>query len=315
MKVNRTGYINSGSNTPSSHTEESKPVHNEVTTPRNDSSESRCAFGRAAVNMQNPKAGAAEGDLFALLNSIAQEQGYTVYRFFEKNADGICARAKAGDAISGWKNLYNEKLDIACYRNNNGELNAIYTLDSNTKEVNVYDKNGELIKTYTPEEMKSLFEYKYHPESLHGYLRHNRYRSLMSEENLWNVINTIDNCFNSENKTGRIEKPAVVYRALQDNLTDSEKAILSTVGAVYRDNSFVSTTQNLDTAKRFNISGNPIMEITLPEGSKYLDLDRLFNIDRQRWREQEFLLKRGSEFIITGYDRENNIIKASYLNK
>ena len=122
-------------------------------------------------------------------------------------------------------------------------------------------------------------------------------------------------CFNSENKAGRIEKPTVVYRALQDNLTDSEKAILSTVGAVYRDNSFVSTTQNIDTAKRFNTSGNPIMEIILPEGSKYLDLDRLFNIDRQRWREQEFLLKRGSEFIITGYDRENNIIKASYLNK
>lgn len=314
MKVNRTGYINSGSY--SSQAEEHKPQHKEVARPpEGDASNSKCSFGKAAVNMQNPMGHGNAGDIYALLNSIANEQGYTVYRFFEKNQDGVYARAKAGDEIQGWKNLYNDRLSISCYKDKDNNTDEIYTLDSASKQVNVYDKNGEIIKTFTPEEMKALFEYKYHPEQIHGLLRNNRYHSMLSEENLWNLINTIDNCFNSPDKVYKTKNQTTVYRALQNNLSDSDKILLSTVGAVYRDNSFVSTTQNLDTAKRFNTPGNPIMEISLPEGSKYLDLDRLFNIDRRHWNEQEFLLKRGSEFLITGYDKDKNIIKACYLNK
>ncbi len=315
MKVNKTGYINSGSVQSSSHKEEHKPVHNEFIAPENNSAGAAESFGRAAVNMQQPCKYANQGDIFALLNSIAKSRGYTVYRFSENATDKVYVRAKAGDEIPGWKNLYNEKLNIACYKDDKGDLEEIYTLDAKTKQVNVYDKNGEIIKSYSPDEMKALFEYKYHPEQIHGYLRHNRYRSMLSEENIWRLINTIDECFNNSSKASKTQKPTVVYRALQNSLSDSDKAILSTVGAVYRDNSFVSSTQNLETAKRFNSSGYPIMKISLPEGTKYLNMDRLFNIDRQHWFEQEFLLKRGSEFIITGFDKENNIIEASYLNK
>ena len=77
MKVNRTGYINSGSY--SSQAEEHKPQHKEVARPpEGDASNSKCSFGKAAVNMQNPMGHGNAGDIYALLNSIANEQGYTV---------------------------------------------------------------------------------------------------------------------------------------------------------------------------------------------------------------------------------------------
>jgi hypothetical protein len=42
-------------------------------------------------------------------------------------------------------------------------------------------------------------------------------------------------------------------------------------------------------------------------------MDKIFNIDRQHWNEGEFLLNKGAKFQVTGFDRENNIIKVRYL--
>ena len=116
----------------------------------------------------------------------------------------------------------------------------------------------------------------------------------------------------SESKVWTTDKPTKVYRALQDYLTPEQTEVLSHVGGVFKDASYVSTTTNLDTARRFKGS-NPILEIELPEKTKYLDLDTLFNIDRKHWSEQEFLLPKNSKFAVTGLDEQNNIIKVKLL--
>ena len=44
-----------------------------------------------------------------------------------------------------------------------------------------------------------------------------------------------------------------------------------------------------------------------------MDVDRLFNIDRLHWSEQELLLDKNSSFVVTGFDTENNIIEVDYI--
>ena len=91
-------------------------------------------------------------------------------------------------------------------------------------------------------------------------------------------------------------------------------AALNAEGKTFESKSFVSTTTNINTAKRF-AHGKPILEIELPAGTKYIDLDSLFNIDREHWREQEFLLPRNSRFVVTGFDDFLDIIKVKYIEQ
>lgn len=286
-----------------------------------EASKANCSFGQALVNMQNPTDDNSKlDDISQFLNSITQYDNCTVYRInYDKSLrnndkDTIIIRAKAGTPIPNWKNLYNEDLAITCYCDKNKNIKKVYIQNNKTKEIEIYNSNKVLEKTYSASEMAALKEYKYSPEKFHDYLRYNKPSRFKSEEELWGIINKIDDCF-SESKAEKTDKPTIVYRALQSNLSENDKAILSTTGAIYKDNSFVSTSTELETAQRFNTKGNPILEITLPENTKYIDLDKLFNVDYEHWREQEYLLKRGSEFLITGYDPEKNIIKASYLNR
>ena len=125
-------------------------------------------------------------------------------------------------------------------------------------------------------------------------------------------IEIFDNMFNSPSKHDSLKKPKVVYRALQSQLSNEQNAAIIKSSGIFDEQSFISTSPNLDVAKRF-WHKNPIMEITLPEKTPYLKLDELFNIDGQHWREEEFLLPRNSRFLITGRDWEKNIIKAQFL--
>lgn len=282
---------------------------NEPKTCEADASASCCSFGQAMVNLQNP----SKDDVVKVLESIVAP--YTVHRYCNTKRDGNLIFAKAGKEIPGWKNLYDESLSIAVYLNKDKNIEDVYVLDSKTNNIKIYDSQAQLKKTFSAEDRTSLFEYKYYPENFHKYLRLNRMLMPQTETELLKHIDIIDNCFKDKNKVYETNEEKIVYRALPEYLSQVDLNTLSQIGAIYKDNSFVSTTQKLDTAKRFSSGRTPIMEITLPKHSRYLDLDRLFNIDKQRWNEQEFLLKRGSEFLITGYDKENNIIKAQYLNK
>ena len=76
--------------------------------------------------------------------------------------------------------------------------------------------------------------------------------------------------------------------------------------------SYSSTSQKYEKARRFQ-RYSPILEIEIPKGFRYIDLDKLFNIDRERWREQEMLLPRGCEFEVTGYDEIKNVVKVKLI--
>ena len=307
MKITKTGY----KNTRSRYTlnELTPPARKKYISSKSNSSQWYGSFGRTIVNMQYNVQEEDSDAIRKLVDTVAENYGYRVYRFLKGNGKTLPYRAKAGDKIPNRSDLFNEKLNISCYTDENKKALLIFVLDKNSKAVDVYDAKGENIKSYSPSDMQALFEYKYRPEQIHNYLRKNRFISNLSEENLWRIIDTLDSCFN----TGKMfvaEKPFTVFHALPQGLSDNDKALLTTVGSVYRDNSFISTTKRFDTAKRFSAGSVPLMEISIPAGSKYLDLDKLLNIDLTHWNEQEMLLKRGSEFLITGFDRENNIIKA-----
>lgn len=277
--------------------------------PSNSSSIAQCSFGQSIVNMQNPN----KDEICKTLETIVFP--YTIYRYHNPNNNNSPIRAKAGSEIPHWSQLYNENVNLTVYLDKNREIEEIYVQNIHSKMIDVFDKKGEVKKTFSSSDIESLFEYKYFPQNFHKYLRLNKLLPTKTETELLKHINTIDNCFKEKNKVFKTENETIVYRALPEYLTNEELITLNTVGAVYEDKSFVSTTQKLDTAKRFSGGKTPIMEITLPKDSSYLDLDRLFNIDRHRWNEQEFLLKRGSKFLITGYDKDKNTIKAQYINE
>ena len=174
---------------------------------------------------------------------------------------------------------------------------------------------GKKTHHYTKEEQDALHYYKYHPYEIHRILRENRHIFSGSlKDEVQQVIKTLENIFNNENKIFRTSETKILYRALQDTLSPDEINSLCTIGGVYKDKSFVATTTSLEVAQAFSCA-NPILEITLPKNSKYIDVDGLFNIDRRHWKENELLLNKNSKFLITGFDTENNIIKCNYLDE
>lgn len=318
MKVSSKSYINFCGADKMPEKQDNKPAQKAIEKiSLRDSSKASSAYAHAIIykdKILDSTNGTRKENLQKILDSILKDTNYTIYRSHGSFGTNEPYRAKAGDEIPNWKNLYNERLNIACYKDEDNQAVSVYVLNCNDKSVQIYDCNGNMTQSYSPAEMKALYEYKNHPEGIHNLLRLNKHRSMDSVETLQGYIKNIENCFNSPDKVFRTTEPTIVYRALQSNLTDEEKEILSTTGAIFKDKSFVSTTKSFDKAKAFNQKGNPILEITLPENSRYLDMDKLFNIDRQHWREYEFLLNSNSEFLITGYDPEKNVIKATYIS-
>lgn len=163
--------------------------------------------------------------------------------------------------------------------------------------------------------MDALYYYKYHPNEIHRNLREGRslYSGVLKEE-AQRCAENLETLFNDPEKTFKTDKGVTLYRALQKKLSDEEKETLSAIGKVYTDKSFCSTSTDINVAKGFSC-GNPILEINFPKNSKYINLDGLFNIDKRHWREREFLLNKGSKFLITGFDSEKNIIKCDYVGE
>lgn len=287
-----------------------KPVESvQANFPKVDAADCQSAIGKAQVAIQNTiKSPETAADIDKILNKIFESQGMQVGRHISDS------RINIGRPLEGFKGLFRDDMNAKCIRDAKGYLSEIFVKDNNNKQIFIYDANGILKKHFNADDMKALFEYKYHPESIHDLLRRGKKIGIDSEESLRGWIDNIDKLFLDENKVWKTKEPKIVYRALQINLTEKQKSSLSQIGGVFEDLSFVSTTEELATAKRFS-SGNPILEIELPKDSKYLDLDALFNVDRTHWREQEFLLPRASRFVVTGYDSASNVIKVKYLNK
>ena len=85
------------------------------------------------------------------------------------------------------------------------------------------------------------------------------------------------------------------------------------VGDIFTDKSFVSTSTNTETPKDFKSKNMPIMIINFPKGAKYIDIDNVLNVDQIRYKENEYLLNKNSQFLITKIDKKRNLLQATYL--
>lgn len=221
-------------------------------------------------------------------------------------------RFNIGEQIEGFRGLFRTKALASKYSDEDNIYLLSETRNNLTGNISVFDKALNKIKTFSNNDMTALKEYKYSPDQFHEYLRHGRVRGMLSQKELDDFISTIDNLFISDNKVYTTKKPTKLYRALQRDLSSNDIAQLSRIDGIFTDKSFVSTSTDPAVAKRF-ACGGPILEINVPEGTKYLDMDKLFNIQMRRWREDEYLLNRNSKFKVTGFDSDNNVIKVDYL--
>lgn len=264
-------------------------------------------YGRAMVAMHGDKKPQSKEETAEIINTIIDGTGMKIGRHINDKHIHI------GRPVEGFKELCYDDMRAKCIRDEKGFISSIYTLDNQTGEVNIYDANANLKSRFTPNDMKALKEYKYSVESIHDFLRHDKVKGLVPRETLENFVQTLDTLFNTDSKVMRTSKDMVLYRALQPDLSEAEKDTLTTIGAVYKDKSFVSATTDFDVAQRFRTKDNPVLKIEVPKGTKYFDMDALFNIDRQHWRENEYLLNRNSRFEVTGFDVLNNVINVKYL--
>ena len=274
------------------------------------SSYSACldSLGRAQVNLNKTISKPNYEEAENIINKIVQPLGMKVRRYANDKHISI------GKSVEGFKNLYTDEMRAKCVRKENGDINEIFILDKSTKAVCIYDNKGNLKKCFNKDDMKALFEYKYHPEAIHNLLRNKFHAGIKSQESIKNFINKIDNIFADKEKIWITKQPIVLYRSIEDNPSLEQRCALNAEGKTFESKSFVSTTTNINTAKRF-AHGNPILEIDVPAGTKYIDMDALFNIDREHWREQEFLLPRNSRFVVTGFDDFLDIIKVKYIEQ
>ncbi len=311
MKVNNFIKCETTANNPSQPAScHLKPVCDEIKKTETSAQECCCSYGLAQVLMQNgynqlkPQ---TKEDVEKILTKIFEDTGMEIGRYINDKYIHI------GRPVEGLKGLCYDDVRARCIRDKKGFVSSIYTLDMKTGAVKIYDAQAKLKYYFTPEEMKALKEYKYTVQELHNFLRHGRVRGINTRESLNNLVNTIDSLFNNDQKVLCTTKDIVLYRALQPDLTEKEKDILTTKGAVFTEKSYVSTSTDYSVAERFRTKDNPILKIDIPAGTKYIDLDALFNIDRQHWNEKEYLLNRNSHFEVTGFDVLNNVINVKYL--
>ena len=234
-------------------------------------------------------------------------------------------RFRIGNEISGFPGLIQDNKMICAYYDKNLKPNRVYSF-SNSGEIDLLDLKTSTMRHYSKEDIDALQYYKYHPDSLHMKLRHGK--DICSggfKDERDNVIVRLSELFNDDSKVLRTKSDSVLYRALQQNLTPEDIQELTKIGGVFTEKSFCSTSTNLDPALRFSCqnhnfeclfpNGQAILKIDIPKGSKYINMDEMFNIDLRHWKEDEFLLNKGSKFLVTGFDRENGFINVKYLGE
>lgn len=273
-----------------------------------DSSDAKSSYVKAGINIQRNNSIINTNRI--LKDIISPDE--TIHREHLSKSGNII-RLKIGKEIKGFKGIYSDDKSVCCYLNNDGEPEDIYIKNNKTDEISVHNvKTGE-VKQYTNNDIQALSYYKNHPQWLHPKLRFNQNKcSGMFLEELEKVISTLDDIFLDENKVEKNKENKILYRALQSNLSEEDMEQLQTIGGIFTEKSFCSTATDLSVAKRF-VHHNPILEIEFPKDAKYVDIEKLSNIDTEHFRESELLLDRNSHFIVTGFKPDENIIQVKYL--
>ncbi len=189
-------------------------------------------------------------------------------------------------------------------------IKQLYIHDIEEETTNIYNSKGELTKTYSSDDLSALKEYKMSSIYVTSKLRNDEYwgRDIDSIRKTEFLIKTLTNIFNDNKKHNINDKDRTLFRTMHLPLKDIGK-----VGDIFTDKSFVSTSTNTETPKDFKSKNMPIMIINFPKGAKYIDIDNVLNIDQIRYQENEYLLNKNSQFLITKIDKKRNLLQATYL--
>ncbi len=207
------------------------------------------------------------------------------------------------------KNLFDYKKYFMCFFGEDHNIREYYVYDNKDETVSI--TKGERTIDYSKADIQALYFYKNFPSSIHSKLRNKK--DIYSAGFLRNpdtAIENLDKIF--KDKTFTTESDIVLYRALEDDLSDEDKKSLHITGGIFQEKSFCSTSTLLQIAKSFK-GKNPILKINVPKGTKYIDIDKVFNINRERWHEFEFLLNRGVRFQVVGF-LNDDIIEVNLLS-
>ncbi len=258
------------------------------------------AYGKALINSK-PK------NNCSLIESLFEGSNIHITRTLESK-DGTL-RIQAGRPIKGFNNLYDSSVRICQKCDLDGNL-KIYVKDDTLKTIDIYDEKGQILSHFSKEDVEALHYYKYNPQYIHGYLRNQNARcSGCFFEEMEKAIVGLEKIFNTESQIQKTTKPMTVYRGMHTSIDKIGK-----IGDTFTDKSFTSITTNLDVARRF-ANENPVLELEIPQNTKYLNMDNIFNIDYVHWREDELLLENNNTVEILDIDEVNNIIKARLLSK
>ena len=106
-------------------------------------------YNKAMVNMQNAKEQPQTAkEIAELLNTIFEGKGMSVSRQFGINFH-------IGRPLEGFQGLHYDDVRAKSFRDEDGFGTEIYTVDNDTKEVNVYNADGTLTKHFKKDETRT----------------------------------------------------------------------------------------------------------------------------------------------------------------
>lgn len=254
-------------------------------------------------NLSLPKQSINENRNKALIKSIIKNQDANIiYRGYISNTrtwGNICPKGKN---MPSHHFAYTHDKDF--------NIKQLYIHDIEEETTNVYNSKGELTKTYSSDDLSALKEYKLSSIYVTSKLRNNEYwgTDIDSIRKTEFLIKTLTNIFNDNKKHNINDKDRTLFRTMHLPLKD-----IGEVGDIFTDKSFVSTSTNTETPKDFKSKNMPIMIINFPKGAKYIDIDNVLNVDQIRYQENEYLLNKNSQFLITKIDKKRNLLQATYL--
>lgn len=254
-------------------------------------------------NLSLPKQSINESKNKTLIKSIIKNQDTDIiYR-------GYIPNKKAwGNICPKGKNMPSHH--FAYTHNEDFNIKQLYIHNIEEGTTNVYNSKGELTKTYSSDDLSTLKEYKMSSIYVTSKLRNNEYwgTDIDSIRKTEFLIKTLTNIFSDNKKHNINDKNRTLFRTMHLPLKD-----IGEVGDIFTDKSFVSTSTNTETPKDFQSKKYPIMIIDFPKGAKYIDIDDVLNIDKIRFKENEYLLNKDSQFLITKVDKKRNLLQATYL--
>ena len=208
---------------------------------------------------------------------------------------------------SNWKQTIKTQ-DISCIYDKKGGLERVLVFNWPSRDISVFSKQGDLLRSYSPEETHALLNYKSDSRLIHRVLREKNVKGV--SEVILTDIQALKKLF-TEGKTDVLEENKVVYRALDRKSLRAIKEAKEDV-CVYEEPSFLSVATKKSGVFQFlNFSNfNHILELEIPAKTPVLKMDEVGHIINPQVSENELLLNAGQRILI---DKSSGKLKGKLI--